>query len=66
MTMRTTDIAKLQRAIKHIDKAYDLIQAVLNNLNSEHNAKEVEVLEDAQREISNQCYYIQDLFEDRK
>ncbi|MBQ5476878.1 MAG: hypothetical protein IIT64_03665 [Bacteroidaceae bacterium] len=59
--MKASDKKKLQRAIAYIDKAYDCISDVIGSLEKQGSDKGVLELEDVQREISNQQYYINEV-----
>lgn len=65
-TMKKADISKLERAIKWIDRAYDLIGEVRDNLNDGKDDATVEHLEDVQREISGQQYYLRGMIDANK
>lgn len=56
--MRKSDLKKLQSALAHIDRAYDRIGEALGGLEKQGRLEAVNELEDVQRELSNQQYYI--------
>ena len=64
--MRKREINKLEKAIRWIDRAYDLISEVRDELNDGKDDATVEHLDDVQREISEQQYYLRGMIDANK